>query len=326
MKERAIGKSGMTVSAMGLGCWAIGGPAWRGQTPIGWGKVDDEESARAIRRAVELGVSFFDTADVYGCGHSERVLGKALAGARNRVVIATKFGNTFDEATKQAGGTDASPAGIRRACEASLRRLGIERIDLYQLHLGALDLAQSEEVRATLEEFVASGKIRAYGWSTDDPDRARSFAAGEHCASIQQQLNVFGGSAETLAVCERLGLASINRGPLAMGLLTGKYQADSILPADDVRGPQSPDWMRFFTNGRPTAEFLAKLRSVREILGSGGRTLAQGALAWLWGRSHCTIPIPGFKSVAQVEENAGALRFGPLTKEQVREVETLLGS
>jgi aryl-alcohol dehydrogenase-like predicted oxidoreductase len=315
----------MMVSAMGLGCWAIGGPAWRGRTPIGWGKVDDAESLRAIRRAVDLGVSFFDTADVYGCGHSERVLGEALAGARDRVCIATKFGNTFDEATKQAEGTDASPAGIRRACEASLRRLGIERIDLYQLHLGALDLAQAEEVRATLEELVAAGKIRAYGWSTDDADRARAFAIGAHCAAIQQQLNVFGGSGETLAVCERFGLASINRGPLAMGLLTGKYQAGSILPADDVRGPQSPDWMRFFTNGRPTEEFLSQLQSVREILASGGRTLAQGALAWLWGRSDRTIPIPGFKSVAQVEENAGAMRFGPLTKEQVREVETLLG-
>jgi aryl-alcohol dehydrogenase-like predicted oxidoreductase len=241
------------------------------------------------------------------------------------VTIATKFGNTFDEARKQATGTDASPDGIRRACDASLGRLGVECIDLYQLHLGGLELAQAEEARATLEELVASGKIRAYGWSTDDPGRARCFAAGAHCASIQQQFNVFGGSAETLDVCERYGLASINRGPLAMGLLTGKYGAGSVLPADDVRGPHSPDWMRFFTNGRPSGEFLAKLNAVREILRSGGRTLAQGALAWLWGRSDRTIPIPGFKSIAQVEENTGAMRFGPLTKEQVREVDALLG-
>ena len=326
MPTRNLGKSGIAVSAMGLGCWAIGGPAWRGETPIGWGRVDDGETVRAVRRAVELGVTFFDTADVYGGGHSEKVLGGALSGLRDRVVIATKFGNTFDESTKQAGGPDADPAYIRRACESSLRRLGTDRIDLYQFHLGGYDLVRAVEVRGTLEELVSSGKIRAYGWSTDDPERARLFAEGAHCASIQQQLNVFGGSAETLSVCERFGLASINRGPLAMGLLTGKYGADSTLPADDVRGPRSPEWMRFFRDGRPSGEFLSKLEAVRGILTSGGRTPAQGALAWLWARSAVTIPIPGFKSVRQVEENAGAMRFGPLTAAQVREIDVLLGN
>jgi len=129
---RQLGRSGIRISPMGLGCWAIGGPAWRGETPVGWGKVDDAQSIRAIHAALDLGITFFDTADVYGAGHSERVLGKALAGRRDQVVVATKFGNTFDEDTRQATGADASPEYIRAACEASLRRLNTDYIDLYQ--------------------------------------------------------------------------------------------------------------------------------------------------------------------------------------------------
>jgi aryl-alcohol dehydrogenase-like predicted oxidoreductase len=122
LPKRRLGRSGIQVSAMGLGCWAIGGPFWRGETPVGWGVMEDEESIHAIHRGLELGIDFFDTADVYGAGHSERVLGRALAGRRDRVVIATKFGNIFDEATRQVTSESASPDHIRRACEASLRR------------------------------------------------------------------------------------------------------------------------------------------------------------------------------------------------------------
>ena len=130
---------GIATSALGLGCWAIGGPFGPEGFAAGWGDVDDDESVAAIRRGLELGVTFFDTADVYGTGHSETVLGRALGGERDDVVIATKFGNTFDEGTGRMLGTDASPAYIRRACEASLRRLGTDRIDLYQCHLGDLE-------------------------------------------------------------------------------------------------------------------------------------------------------------------------------------------
>src|SRR5512135_1041469 len=129
---RILGRSGIQVSAMGMGCWAIGGPFWEGNTPLGWGKVDDHESRRAIDCAVDLGVTFFDTANVYGAGHSERVLGQAFAGRRDKVVIATKFNAVFDEATRQVTGADTSSAGIRKACEDSLRRLQTDYIDLYQ--------------------------------------------------------------------------------------------------------------------------------------------------------------------------------------------------
>src|SRR5919198_3659664 len=114
MATRTLGRSGIQVSPMGFGCWAIGGPFWAGEQPLGWGEVDDEESVRALRRALELGITFFDTANVYGAGHSERVLGRALAGRRDEVVVATKFGNTFDESTRTITGSDASPSYIRR--------------------------------------------------------------------------------------------------------------------------------------------------------------------------------------------------------------------
>lgn len=322
---RELGRSGIQVSALGMGCWAIGGPFWAGETPVGWGKVDDEESIRAVHRALELGVNFFDTADVYGAGHSERVLARALAGRRQEVVIATKFSNRFDENTKQITGSSAAPDYIRQACEASLRRLDTEYIDLYQFHWSDYPAEQAREVADTLETLVAAGKIRAYGWSTDSPERAGVFAERPNCVAIQHQINVLDDNPALVAICEEFNLASINRGPLAMGLLTGKFSTGATLPIDDVRGRHSPEWMGYFKNGQANPLWLKKLEAVREILTSEGRTLAQGALAWLWARSQQTLPIPGFKSIAQVEENCAALHHGPLAAEQMREIDGLLG-
>ena len=321
---RKLGRSGIEVSALGMGCWAIGGPFWAGETPLGWGKVDDEESIRAIHAALDLGVNFFDTADVYGAGHSEEVLARAFTGRRAEVVIASKFSNVFDETTKHVSGTDASPAYIRQACEASLRRLKTDYIDLYQFHNNGYPIDEAEPVRETLEDLVKEGKIRAYGWSTDFADRAEVFAKGKNCTAIQLQLNVLDDNAAVIAVCEKHDLAAINRGPLAMGLLSGKYTANTKPSMDDVRGEKSPEWMTYFKDGKPSPEWLSKMEAVREILTSDGRTLPQGALAWLWARSEQTIPIPGFRTVKQVEENCGALQFGLLTGNQMQEIETLL--
>ncbi len=311
---RTLGRSGVEISALGMGCWAIGGPFYGpdGQ-PYGWGEVDDAESTRAIHAALDAGVTFFDTADVYGAGHSERVLGAALKGKRDTVVIATKWGNVFDEATRIMDGADASPSYLRAACEASLHRLGTDVIDLYQLHLNDLPVNQAEPMLETLEDLVTEGKIRWYGWSTDFPDRARSWAEnGPHCTSIQHDFCVVNPFPASLPVCEEFGLASINRGPLGMGLLTGKYTASSArLGPDDVRG-KAPSWMVLFHDGKATPEALDKLAAIREILTRDGRTLAQGALGWLWARSGLTIPIPGFRTVAQVEENTEALALGAL--------------
>lgn len=319
---RVLGRSGFTVSALGMGCWAIGGEMWLDGKVDGWHGVDDAESLRALQRALDLGITFFDTSDVYGTGHSERILAQGLHGHRYEVVIATKFGFTFDEATRQITGTNLTPAYIRHACEGSLRRLQTDYIDLYQLHCGA-SAEQAADVLATLEELCAEGKIRSYGWSTGDLAAVEHFAAGKHCTAIQHGLNVFDANQTLLDRCAAHNLASINNAPLASGLLSGKYTVDSILPADDFRSA-GHSWAIFFEQGRPKPEFLQKLAAVREILNSGGRTLAQGAFAWIWAKGEHTIPIPGFKTVKQVEENCGALSFGPLNPSQMAELETIL--
>ncbi len=320
MFARKLGRSGIVVSAMGLGGWAIGGPCWDKacHTPAGWGMVDDQESIRAIQWAVEKGITFFDTADSYGCGHSEHIMGQALKGRRTDVIIATKFGYVSDPAARQVTGCEASPAYIRRACEDSLRRLNTDYIDLYQFHIYDYAVERASQVLDTLEQLVSEGKIRWYGWSTNNLARARFFAQGPHCTAIQHHLNILEGKLQMLSLCEQYDLASISRSPLSMGLLTGKFNAESKIPADDVRR----DWN--LRDGEE-AKLLQQLERIRPILTSDGRTLAQAALSWLWARSERAIPIPGFKTLAQVKENVGALSFGPLTAEQMEQIELLLG-
>jgi aryl-alcohol dehydrogenase-like predicted oxidoreductase len=307
-----------------MGCWAIGGP-WKFDTmEAGWGAVDDRESIQAIRAAIGLGVNFFDTAANYGAGHSEHVLGQAIGADRARVVIATKFGYGVFEDRTLVSGVDASASAIRQSLEASLRRLGTDYIDLFQFHVGDYPLQEAGDVRDALEQLVADGLIRAYGWSTDDPARAKVFAAGTHCTSVQHQLNVFETNAPMLELCESQNLASINRGPLAMGLLTGKYTSGASFEASDLRAGNR-DWMQYFKNGQANPEWSARLESIRDVLTSGGRTLAQGALAWIWAISPKTVPIPGFRTVAQVQQNAKALEFGPLMPDQVAQIDRILG-
>jgi aryl-alcohol dehydrogenase-like predicted oxidoreductase len=316
--------SGVSVGAVGAGCWAIGGPWEFDGRPAGWGAVDDDESIRAIHRAIDLGVTLFDTADVYGCGHSERVLGRAVADRRDEVVISTKFGLRFDEATRTGAGADASPEPVRRACEASLRRLGTDHIDVYQLHAGAEDRAAAQEVVGVLEALVAEGKIRHYGTADESLEIVEAFAEGPHCVSVQQQLNVFGGNDAAIAACEERGLAALARSPLAMGLLTGKYRPGGPMPADDDVRRDTPHWDYFDDDAFPT--WSARVEAIRAALTTDGRTLVQGALAWIWARSPVAIPIPGFRTVAQIEENAGAMAAGPLGAGAMAAVDAALAS
>ncbi len=322
--RRTLGRSGIEVSALGMGCWAIGGvtraPIAAGSGAFGWGEVDDQEAIAAIRAAVAAGVTFFETADVYGGGHSEELLGRALEGRRHEVVIATKFGFAFDPYTRQMLGPDTSPAYIRRACEGSLRRLRTDYIDLYQLHIGEYDPAHLDDVCDVLDRLVAAGKIRAYGWCTwaDRLEGARVFARRAACASIQHPANVLQDAPEMIALCEEHGLASIANAPLAMSLLTGKLTPETRFPEHDVRH----GWD---LRAGPQARQLEQVAQLREILTADGRSLVQGALAWLWARSPAIIPIPGFKTVRQAEENAAALRHGPLSQAQMRQIEQVLG-
>ena len=311
----------MQVSALGLGCWAIGGPWTSNGRPAGWGEVDDDESIRAIRRALELGVTLFDTADVYGCGHSERVLGRALAGRRDDAVIVTKVGNVFDERTRTGGGTDLSPGYLRRACDASLRRLGTDRIDVYLIHDGLAGPEEVPPVIDVLEGLVAAGKLRWYGSSVSDPAVVRAMAEGPHMVAAQHELSVLRGELETLSVTEELGLASLNRTPLAMGLLSGRYRPDALPAADDVR--RNTPWWDFFDEDAMEG-WLERIAEARAELTADGRSLVQGALGWIWARSPATLPLPGFRTVEQVEENVAAAGYGPLAPERMERIRAIV--
>jgi len=326
MNQRILGKTGIKVSPLGLGCWAIGGPLSREEgTEAGYGTVNDNESIKAINRAIDLGVNFFDTADVYGAGHSEEILGKALEEYRDDIIIATKFGNTFDKDRKKITGTNITPEYIRKACESSLKRLNTDYIDLYWLHCWSVSKEDLISVRDTLDELSSEGLIKSYGWSTDLSDLSEYFVKNSNCVAIQHELNVLHDMNEIIDICEKNNLASVNRTVLAMGLLTGKYSANSKLPDNDVRGINAPDWMKYFKEGKPDPEWLGKLEKIKEVLMGDGRSMAQGALSWNWARSDKTIPIPGFKTVKQVEENIQAMEFGPLNNDQMKEIDKILG-
>lgn len=324
MLKRVLGKSKLEVSALGMGCWAIGGPWTWDQPgeepyPAGWGSTDDEESIRAVHAAIDLGVNFFDTAANYGAGHSEVVLGRALKGKRDTVVIATKFGHIVNEEKKTVYGDSAQiMKNVRSDVENSLRRLQTDYIDIYQLHDGGYDPKLAVELRGILEELVSSGRIRWYGWSTDLADNARVFAVGEHCTSIQFRLNAIYDNPDMRKLCADFDLAGINKDPLNRGVLTGKFNTGSKFPDNDIRSRadfSSPEF----------AKRLQLVDELRDILASNGRTMAQGALAYIWALDDRMIPIPGFKSVKQVEDNARAMEFGPLTEAQVKEVRSIVG-
>ena len=323
MFKRRLGRSGLEVSAMGLGCWAIGGPwdwleADGSTNPVGWGQVDDAESIRAIHYALEAGINFFDTAANYGCGHSEQILSQALAGRREKAIIATKFGYIVDEEKRIVAETENVTPRIRQECEDSLRRLKTDYIDLYQFHVNKFPPDRAAEVRDVLESLVDEGKIRWYGWSTDNPEGARVFAQGEHCTAIQHVLNIQYDVPQMLAVCEEYDQASINRTCLGMGMLTGKFNRDTTFPENDVRH----DWDLHAE--RPTQN-LQRIETIRKMFDDAGdpRTLAQIALAWIWTRSNRTIPIPGFRSLAQVKENIQAMEFGLLSDEQMKQIDEI---
>lgn len=327
MLKRTLGKSKLEVSALGMGCWAIGGPWTWDQPgnepfPAGWGATDDEESVRAIHAALDMGVNFFDTAANYGAGHSEVVLGRALKGKRDQVVIATKFGHIVNEEKKTVySAPDQIIKNVRTDVEKSLRRLQTDHIDIYQLHEGRYDPKLALELQVILEELVSAGKIRWYGWSTDTVDSAREFASaksGAHCTSIQFRLNAIYDNEKMRKVCADFNLAGINKDPLNKGFLTGKFNSTTKFPDNDVRA--EVDFSSVEIQNR-----LKVVGELRDILTSNGRTMAQGALAYIWALDERMVPIPGFKSVQQVTENAGAVLAGPLSESQVKEIQTIVG-
>ena len=317
MFYRQLGQTDIQVSALGMGCWAIGGPYYRNGQPMGWGAIDDKESIRAIQASIDHGISLFDTADLYGCGHSETVLGKALQMNRQSVVIASKFGYRIEEDSKQCTGKIRLPNEIESALDNSLRRLQTDYLDLYQLHLRRCPAELAAEIQECLESLVAHGKIRAYGWSTDDADQLSAFSPSPFFVGVQQALNVLQGNLVMLSTAERRNLTVFCRSPLAMGLLTDKWAGKGTVPADDLRS-------RWNLSAGDVPAMVDAVSEIRQILVQDGRTLVQGALAWLWGKSERAVPIPGFRNTEQALENIGAIDKGPLQAEQMQTIDDLL--
>ena len=320
MQQKTLRNSNIQISPMGFGAWAVGGEWIFDKNQAGWGQVDDAASIRAIHAALDAGISLIDTAANYGTGHSEEIVGKAIKGRRDQVVIATKFGFDVDEANKRVAyyqNPDDTLNNLAFECERSLKHLGSDIIDIYQFHMWEYPPERVPELLAGLEKLVAQGKIRSYGWSTDNVDMAKLFAAGEHCTVIQQAANVLDPARALFALTAETGLVSLVRSPLVMGFLSDKYGKDASFVDTDVRS-------HAFSND-DISEIVAKRDKIREILTSNGRSVVQGALAWLWATGDQVVPIPGIRTEAQAIENAAAMEFGPLTTEQMVEIEQLLG-
>jgi len=315
--KRQLGQSGIEVSAVGIGTWAIGGRMGNATDGLSWGAIDDADAIAAIQYAIDQGVTFIDTSNNYGCGHSERLIGEAIVGQRERLVLATKFGYTCDPDSREIFGPDVSEPAIRDMLRRSQENLRTDTIDLYQMHVANVEIDEALRVRDLLEQLVEEGQIRTYGWSTNDASRIAEFIQGDHCVAIQHHYNLFERTAPVLDLCRAAGITSIARGPLGMGLLTGKYSHQTVMPDDDFRN----DWD--CATGEEARQ-LDRLEQIREILTREGHTLPQAALAWLLAHSESIVPIPGFKNLKQVQDTVGVLQRGPLSTDQMKELDALL--
>ena len=302
MEFRRLGRSGVKVSPLGLGTARMAGLGWRDDLAPQDPSQTKRDAVRQIQAAVDLGVTFFDTADNYGQGLSERILGEALRDRRDGIVVATKFGEYPMPDQEDPWSLDVG--SVERSCEASLRHLGVKCIDLYLLHRRDYPLERAPALMDVLEDLVRAGKICYYGWSTDDVERARLFARGEHCIAIEHRLNVFNDNGAMLDLCREQDLASLNRVPLLMGVLTGRWSPETKLEKGDPRAQWFED--EEFLN------LLACAQQIEPYLTSDGRSYVQGALGWIWARFPLTIPLPGFRNMEQMQALVQAQQFGPL--------------
>ena len=291
MRTRELGRSGLTVSAIGLGCM--------GMSEF-YGTPDEAEAIRTIHRALEIGVTLLDTADMYGRGANEELVGKAIADRRDQAIVATKFGiiRTEDPGLRAFNG---SPEYVRASCEASLQRLGIDVIDLYQLHRVDPDVPIEETVGA-MTTLVEEGKVRYIGLSEALEEDIRRAAAVAPIASLQSEYSLFERRLEDgiLDACEELGIGLLPYAPLGRAMLTGRIQGLSDLGADDARHR----WPRFAEEN--IDHNLGLVGRLEAFAADKGVTAGQLALAWLLAQREWIVPIPGTKRVAYLEENAAA--------------------
>ena len=298
MQHRLLGRTGIRVSEIGFGAWAIGGPSDASGTPIGWGKTSDDESLAAIRRARDLGVTFFDTADSYGFGRSESLLGIVLSRTRQNVVIATKVGNVRSPSGELK--KDFSRQHIYIAVDGSLKRLRTDYIDLYQVHNPTIDVLRREEIQDAMERLQDQGKIRFWGVSVTTPDEGIEIIRNGWGHALQVLYNVVNQAPanELFPLAKAKGYGIIARVPLASGLLTGKFRHDTVFGKDDVR-------QNFLTPKR-LEEALPRVDEVKSIIGGTARNLAEGALRFVLADDAVATTIPGGRNVRQVELNVAA--------------------
>ncbi|MEW7007872.1 aldo/keto reductase [Lentilitoribacter sp. EG35] len=320
--------NGQSAPRMGIGTWVMGGQQYWNGMSVGWDNVDDEQSLATLRTSFDLGVRIIDTAAQYGAGHSERIIGKAIKHSqipREEFIVCTKAGFACDPDTGDVLGEVDSKEDITKNIDESLQRLGVEYLDLVKYHINWHPIDQSYEVFEAFEEARLAGKIKAFGWSTDDPERASVFADKyDGFVAVQHNLNLVTPANNILNLIEERKLYSFNRQPLAMGLLTGKYQGvEKAAEGDDIRSAGA-EWMRYFNKGgTPNADFLQKIETARGILTGDGRSLAQGSLGYCLAKSPRTIPIPGCRTAKQARDNFAVIEKGPLTQNAVSELENL---
>jgi aryl-alcohol dehydrogenase-like predicted oxidoreductase len=310
------------IPRLGLGTWAIGGRWTAGGEAAGWGDTDDDISRAAIRAGVAAGVRLFDTAQTYGAGHAERMLGEVLA-AHPEVRIATKVGYIVNEDTRVLERQTTDPDEIEASLDASRQRLQRDRIDIVLLHLNSLPPTKAAPIFDRLEVLRARGWIGHYGWSTDYPDNAASMVDRVGFAVVEHAMNVFFAADGIGAVLARHDLLPLIRSPLAMGLLGGRYSLGHRFGPDDLRG-RTIDWMDYFRDGQVDKAHAEMFDRLRDLLASGGRSPAQGALAWILACSPRAVPLPGFRTPEQVTDLCGVLASGPLEAATMDAIETAI--
>ena len=308
MEKRKLGTQGLEVSAEGLGCM--------GMSEF-YGTADEGEAVATIHRALELGVTLLDTADMYGVGANERLVGKAIAGRRDEVVVATKFGNERRPDGSWVG-RNGRPEYVRSACDASLERLGVETIDLYYQHRVDPDTPIEDTVGA-MAELVTAGKVRHLGLSEAAPATVRRASKVHPIAALQTEFSLWSREVETevLPTVRELGIGFVAYSPLGRGFLTGQFKTIDDLPADDYRR-NAP---RF--QGENFRKNLDLVKKIEDLARAKGCTPSQLALAWVLAQGDDIVPIPGTKRTKYLDENLGALQVR-LTADELRQIDAIL--